>query len=102
MGHHLVVGHPIFKDHLVVNAIVPYLWYLGEREEDDRMYSLAEEELRKMRSEDNGIVKKWRSLGVKLKSAYDSQSLLALYRYYCNAKKCLSCEAGNKVLNRAK
>lgn len=89
-----------FKDHLVINAIIPYLWYIGEKMEDDRMHALAEDVLRSISPERNRITEKWKSIDIPVNCAYDSQSLLALFRYYCNPKKCLSCEAGNKVLNR--
>ena len=32
------------------------------------------------------------------KNAFDSQSLLSLYQYYCSRKKCLTCAVGNKLL----
>ncbi|MDX2360058.1 MAG: DUF2851 family protein [Crocinitomicaceae bacterium] len=88
-----------FMQHLSINALVPYLWYLGEKRESERIQSEALELLRLIPSEKNAILNRWKKIGVQSKNAYDSQSLLAMYRYFCCHKKCLSCEVGNKILN---
>lgn len=86
-----------FRNHLVVNAVVPYLYW--ESRFDDNL-SIVENILSQLPIEKNIKVNQWKKVGVSMKNAYDSQSFLALDRYYCNRKKCLSCEVGNKVLNR--
>lgn len=86
-----------FRNHLVVNAVVPYLFW--ESRFDDNL-SIVENILSQLPIEKNIKVNQWKKVGVSMKNAYDSQSFLALDRYYCNRKKCLSCEVGNKVLNR--
>ena len=86
-----------FRNHLVVNAVVPYLYW--ESRFDDNL-SNVENILSQLPIEKNIKINQWKKVGVSMKNAYDSQSFLALDRYYCNRKKCLSCEVGNKVLNR--
>lgn len=49
--------------------------------------------------EDNFIVSEFSDLGIKAKSAFESQALLELKNSYCNHKKCLQCGVGNKILN---
>lgn len=99
--HKMEDGAPLFSDtfrnHLVVNAVVPYLFW---EERFDEGFSLAESILSELPVEKNIKVNQWKKAGVEVKNAYDSQSFLALDRYYCSQKKCLSCEVGNKVLNR--
>ena len=37
-------------------------------------------------------------MGVKAKNAVESQGLIQLKTSYCDAKKCLNCNLGNKLL----
>jgi hypothetical protein len=87
---------------LAINAIVPFLWRMGEQVQRDYYHSLALDVLQDIPAERNSIISKWNKLGIPVKNALDSQGLLALHRYYCCAKKCLSCEVGLKALDRIK
>ena len=89
-----------FMDHLIINAVVPFLWYYGERVADETLKDRAIELLGMLPPEKNNVTSKWIKIGVAPKNAFDSQGLLALHRYYCCRKKCLSCGVGNKLLNR--
>jgi hypothetical protein len=88
-----------FKNNILINGFVPYLWFLSIQNEDERFQEEALLLLAKLQPEQNGILKKWKKTGVSINSAYESQGLLALYRYNCCRKKCLSCAVGNSVLN---
>jgi len=48
--------------------------------------------------EKNSIIKNWKDLGMKPENAYQSQALLELKNEYCNAKRCLECGIGSKIL----
>ena len=85
---------------LLINAIAPYLWFYGEYMENEYYQELAIDLLLSIPPEKNSIVRKWATLNVKPKNAFESQGLIALYRYYCCRKKCLSCTVGQKVLNK--
>jgi len=87
-------------NHLVMNAIVPYFYLLSEKTKDERFLDRAIELLSALPPERNSILRNWQKNDVKAKNAFDSQGLIALDRYYCSLKKCLSCEVGLKVLNR--
>jgi len=89
-----------FKNHILINAIVPYLCYRAQTDQDISFQDRAMEILEIIPTEHNAITKKWESTGWKLKNARESQGLLALHRYYCTAKKCLSCEVGHAILKR--
>ena len=91
-----------FENHLLINAVVPFLWYYGECSEDDLFKEKAIQLLGEIPGENNSVLRKWKKIGVDIKNAFDSQAFLALHRYYCCHKKCLSCEVGNKILNRSK
>ena len=89
-----------FINQLLINAVVPYLWITGELNEKDELQSKALSILELLPLEKNNIISKWEKINISPKNAFDSQSLLALHRYYCCHKKCLSCSVGKKVLNR--
>ncbi|MDD4489714.1 MAG: DUF2851 domain-containing protein, partial [Paludibacter sp.] len=49
-------------------------------------------------AEHNYITRRWREMGLTFDSAADSQALICLYKKYCEAKNCLRCRIGYKVL----
>lgn len=49
-------------------------------------------------SEKNSILSNWDSIGIKSNNALNSQSLLHLYKHYCQPKKCLNCNIGRTIL----
>lgn len=89
---------PFMKDQLLINAIVPFIWSRGIQLRDERYKELVFEMLEKISSEDNKVIRQWKKQGVQIKTAYDSQALLGLFRYHCSRKKCLSCDVGMKLL----
>ncbi len=90
-----------FKDLLLINAVVPFIWWKGNKLENEAIQETALSLLEGISGEKNSVIQKWSKIGINAKTAYDSQALLALHRYYCCRKKCLSCEVGNKLLNRS-
>ncbi len=85
---------------MLINAIVPYLYWKAERTRNEHYLEMALDLLGKLPQEKNKIMRNWEKNGVRAINAFDSQGLIALNRYYCSLKKCLSCEVGLKVLNR--
>lgn len=88
-----------FINHLLINSISPFLYYLAEVKEDEMYRDKALEVLQLLKPERNTITEKWRSI-IDIKSAYISQALLSLNSQFCSRKKCLNCEVGNHILNR--
>jgi len=84
----------------LINAVVPMMFAygtaIGQEELCNRALSLLEE----MSCEDNTIIRNWKSAGVRLESAYDSQAVLQLQKEYCDKKKCLYCRIGHRILSR--
>lgn len=91
-----------FKHHILINAVVPFLNYCAYQEQKERYQEFALEILKLLPPESNAITRKWSAIDFKPKNAWESQGLLALYRYYCKEKKCLSCEVGNVVIDSQK
>lgn len=87
-------------DTLIINCIVPFLWWMSEKDENQSFQEKTLELLNALPAENNSITRKWMQLGIKLKSAYESQALIEMYNEHCSKNKCLSCEIGIKVLNK--
>jgi hypothetical protein len=88
-----------FKNQLIINGLVPYFNYCANRFHEQRYQDLAHRLLELLPAEKNFISRKWTAIGKEPLNAWESQGLLALFRYYCSAKKCLSCEVGNAIIN---
>lgn len=88
-----------FKSQLIINALVPYFNYCANTFQDQHYQDIAHRLLELLPAEENRITRKWRVIGKVPQNAWESQGLLALFRYYCSAKKCLSCEVGNAIMN---
>ncbi|WP_226390625.1 DUF2851 family protein [Penaeicola halotolerans] len=52
-----------------------------------------------IKAERNYITELWEALSVSCKTAYDSQSMIALYNQYCQAHKCLQCKVGASLIS---
>ncbi|HIP31461.1 MAG TPA: DUF2851 family protein [Crocinitomicaceae bacterium] len=89
-----------FVNHLIINAVVPFLWFCGELDNNTFYQEKAMDLLSLLPAEKNNVIRKWNKINVFAKTAFDSQGLLSMHRYHCCRKKCLSCSVGKKVLNR--
>jgi hypothetical protein len=54
--------------------------------------------LNQVSPENNAIIDKFTSFGIKAKNAFESQSLLQLKNEYCNKSRCLECAIGMELL----
>jgi hypothetical protein len=86
-----------FVDLLLINTIIPVKYaYLRSQGKYD--FDELEKLLRSIKQESNSIIDKFSDLGIKSKSAFDSQALLELKNNYCDRQKCLHCAIGLSVL----
>lgn len=83
---------------LLINVIVPMLFTYGLQMQRDDMKEKALQIMNELPAEDNHVIRSWKSRGMNIRSAYDSQALMQLTRKYCEEKKCLRCRIGHKVL----
>lgn len=86
------------KNILYINTVIPFLFCYGSQKGNQEMKDKALELLEAIPGERNSIITGWKSLGLKLNTAYDSQAFLQLKKNYCDDKKCLRCRIGHKVL----
>jgi len=85
-----------------INTVVPFLFCYADQKKNDDLKDRALQILEQLESEQNAIITGWRSLGLHVDNAFDSQSLLQLKKSYCDEKKCLRCRIGHKILTLPK
>lgn len=90
----------VSQHNVLINTVVPFLYLYGERNNKPFLKNRAFELLEAMPPEKNSVVSLWSELGIKSSNACDSQALIQLKNVYCQNKKCLNCQIGNKVINQ--
>jgi hypothetical protein len=85
-------------NNIFINTIVPVLFAYGHHHQLNHLKQKAIVWLEDCASEKNVITKNWEAIGVSNKNAWDSQALIELKRYYCDAKRCLECAIGSHLL----
>lgn len=84
---------------ILINAVVPSLYVYSKYIDNSLFREKALNLLQRLAAEDNVIIRSWESLGIKAKNAFDSQALIELKKNQCDARKCLNCMIGTKVIN---
>ena len=88
-------------ENILINTIAPLLFAYGLSGDNQAYKDKAIEWLLQTKSEQNNIIKKWRSFGVMCDNAMETQGLLELKKHYCDTRKCLDCAVGNKILKQS-
>ena len=68
--------------------------YNDRRAECDRAVAI----LQNLPAESNKITRSWATLGLKVKTAFDSQALLELNNNFCSKRRCLDCTVGASLV----
>ena len=83
---------------IIANFIVPfYYWQFSKINSVEQMEELINLAYN-LPPEKNSKIESFKKLGQKIKSIAETQGLLELLNEFCNNKKCLSCQIGNKLL----
>ncbi len=91
-----------FSHRLVINGIVPFMFFYGKTINDQQYCEYAIALLEQLPGERNSILEKWRKFGLKANNALESQGLLYLFKNYCKHKGCLTCQFGNYLIIHGK
>ena len=85
---------------ILINTVVPLLYAYGMNHQDQPLMDRAMKLLNELPAENNYIVRQWKTCGLQVDSAADSQSLIQLKREYCDRKDCLRCRFGYEYLKK--
>lgn len=86
-------------DLLLINTVALFLFAYGRHHKQEQYTDRSLALLESLPLERNHVVDDFEEMGIKVKSAFESQALLELKNSYCNHKKCLQCGVGNHILN---
>jgi hypothetical protein len=84
---------------IIINTIIPFMFIYGDRKNKKSYKEKALNILSQLPPEKNSIIRNWEKLNICPENAYQSQALIQLKNVYCNHKKCLECQIGNKIIN---
>ncbi|MBI2729173.1 MAG: DUF2851 family protein [Sphingobacteriales bacterium] len=109
--YHFVIDEPsaykpkhlgaVMINNILINTIVPVLFAYGEFHKEPVYKDKAIKWLAEIKAEQNTITKKFIQVAIENRSAFDSQALLELKKYYCDQKLCLNCAVGNSLLKQS-
>jgi hypothetical protein len=83
---------------LIINVIVPFLFVYGENQNLHHLKNRALDFLENLPAENNAIIRKWETLGIVARSAFETQALIQLKNKHCEKKRCLNCSIGHKLV----
>lgn len=78
-------------DILIINAVIPTLFYYGQYHKLQDFKDKAVILLEKIDAEDNIIIRNYEKIGIWAYNAYQTQALLYMYTNYCIKRRCLEC-----------
>ena len=78
-------------DSILINAIVPMLFYYGQFHLLESYKERAMTYLENIEAEDNVIIRNFNGCGVVFQNAFQTQAALFMYKYYCRRRRCLEC-----------
>lgn len=87
-------------DSLVINVVAPVIMAYGLAHGDDDAPARAVALLEQLPPESNYIVTMMERAGLKARDAASTQALIQLRRCYCEARKCLYCRLGHRLMGR--
>lgn len=90
-----------FVEVVMLNSLVPFMFAYGQSRFNSSLTDKALNFMEEMPAEINSVVCGFKSLGVKVSSAADSQAVVQLKTTRCDTKKCMFCEVGTKLLAKS-
>lgn len=86
-------------DIVLINTVAPLYYAYGEITGNYALTDRAVSLLESLRPEKNSIVTSFAMAGIECESALTSQALIELRRSYCDARKCIYCKIGHRLLS---
>lgn len=86
---------------LIINAVIPILIGFAQWKGDEEKCEEALMMLEQVPAENNRYIQQWIERGIPVRSAFDTQALLHLYRTYCQHHLCMHCRWGCWFVRKA-
>ncbi len=89
---------PFKANMLGINLVAQMMFAYGDSMHDEGLKDAAIDLLEKIERESNAITDGWRTRGVLMESAADSQAILQLHNEFCTRGRCRHCAVGRRVI----
>ena len=89
-------------DIFLINAVIPAIFVYGLCRDQEEFRERALTFLDNIAAEDNIITQEWKTAGINLRSAFESQAVIQLRNEYCRKRRCLDCRIGSKLISMGK
>jgi hypothetical protein len=86
------------QHNIIINTIAPIVFAYGIYKKEENFKEKALLWLEQIPTENNTIIKGFRNIEIKCKTASDSQALIQLKNNYCTKVRCLECAVGASLL----
>lgn len=83
---------------LLINAIIPMIHLYGQEMNKPELCVRALSFMESLPAENNALIRRWDSMGIKAANSLESQGLLQLKKNLCDLKRCLDCSIGHQIL----
>jgi hypothetical protein len=81
-------------ENILINTAVPLLAGFAKVKQQQEPLDKALKILEMFPAEVNHITQIWETLGLRVRTAFDTQALIEQYNHFCTKKKCLQCSIG--------
>ncbi len=88
-----------FINLIIINAVLP-VKYAYNLSSDEAIHDEVLKIYKQIAAEKNTTVQSWKSLGMPIDNALQSQAMLFQYKEFCLPKNCLQCGIGLKLLKK--
>ena len=85
-------------ENIMTNTVSLLLFAYGQHSKSEKHTDNAIKMLQNLPYDRNNIIRKFKTSGVRIKSAAVSQAVIELKNNYCDKKRCLNCGIGIKLL----
>jgi hypothetical protein len=87
-------------NNILINTVIPLLALYSQKTDNQYIMDKCIRFLETIPAEKNHITDIWESLGLTIKSSFDSQASIELYNNFCMQKRCLQCNVGIEILKK--
>jgi hypothetical protein len=87
-------------ENILINTVGPLLVAYSQHRDNRDFMDKAIYLLENLPAEHNHITEQWQSLGLSIKTAFDSQATIELYNNFCTQKRCLNCNIGAALVRQ--
>lgn len=87
-------------ENILINTVCVILFSYGKFTDNYELTERALSFLEQIAEEKNSVLRPYAEAGMIIDSAFSSQAVLQLNKFYCTQKKCLNCGIGIKILKR--